>query len=88
MVSVVFQLINCMWENKAKVPKEKKTILPQESVQFLQSEENEKKTEQKESLHFLPTVPLCVSYVLAIEPVRNDYVQQYVMRAPSWACSS
>jgi len=50
LMSVVFQLINCMLKNKTKIPKEKKTNLPQESVQFLQSEEKEK--EQKEILHF------------------------------------
>jgi len=44
---------------------------------FFGQKKKEKEKGQKEILHFLPTVPLYVSYVPAVEPEHNDYVQQY-----------
>jgi len=66
-----------LYVKKRQKIEKKRTILPQESAQFLRSEKKEKEKGQKEILHFLPTVPLYVSYVPAVEPEHNDYVQQY-----------
>jgi len=78
-MSVVFQLINCMLKNKTKIPKEKKQICHRNLCSFFN--QKRRKRSKKKSCIFLPTVLLYVSYVLAIEPVHNDYVQQYAMES-------